>query len=155
MQNACKIGSLGIVFVLFITGCGNIGPTEPSGNLKHGEGRVTFFNTGDDTTFTFPGGDYGNFRLERYSEQRILISAPNGVIGVRDTSYAPESGYSNSEFFDLTDDEGYYLYYFMKTDSFPHYAKVKKTGVIAKKLTDTLTVIFEWWLNPDPRDRHF
>jgi len=100
-------------------------------------------------TFTFPGGNYGEFRL-KYNNGDIYIYA-NGIArvsGNRDT--APEGEYLAYELFEWTDEQGHPYYYFLKTDDAPHYAKVHRTGDIIKGIT----IYFEWWLQTEAGNRY-
>ncbi|OYD16545.1 hypothetical protein CH333_03140 [candidate division WOR-3 bacterium JGI_Cruoil_03_44_89] len=136
-----------LYMLLLSIGCAE-NPLQPPGGIKHGTGSCNL-TEGSSLTFTFPGGDYGEFILE-YNNGYVYINA-TGIIrvsGNRDT--APEGQYLTCELFEWVDEESHPYYYFLKTDDAIHYAKVRRIGDITKELT----IKFEWWLQIEAGNRY-
>ncbi|MCK4330116.1 hypothetical protein KAX02_09765 [candidate division WOR-3 bacterium] len=143
-----KLTFLFPLVLLIIIAC-NENPLQPPSSIRHGTGSCDLTENGF-YTFTFPGGDYGEFQLEHNSGY-VYIHA-NGVVRVvGDSDTAPAQGYLTCEVFEWTDEESYPYYYFLKTDDAPHYAKVQRTGDITKEII----IFFEWWLQTEEGNRNF
>lgn len=136
-----------LYMLLLFIGCDE-NPLQPLIGIKYGT-RSCSLTEDSLYTFTFPGGNYGEFHLE-YNNGDVYIHA-NGIIrvsGNRDT--APDGEYLTCELFEWTNEQGHPYYYFLKTDDAPHYAKVHRTGDISKEIT----IFFEWWLQTEVGNRY-
>lgn len=127
----------------------NENPVEALPTVRHGIGSCDL-TEGGFYTFTFPGGDYGEFQLE-YNDGFVYIHADGVVKVVGDRNTAPENGYLTCEIFEWADEESRPYYYFLITDDAPHYAKVHRTGDITKEII----IFFEWWLQTEEGNRNF
>lgn len=142
---------ISIVALVFIDGCG-LNPV-PAPNVISGSDNLHADTNGDALfTFTENGEPYGSFNLRAYYSTASISTPQGGGIQKRQENLqtAPETGYSSSEECGIP-----YIsyYYYMITDTDPHYAKVFIHTVTQNQ--DGIMIGFNWWLQTQPGERNF